>query len=193
MRERIIRLLQHYNINQTEFAQRIGVSKGMVSHVMSPSGRGSSFTETTIDNILSAFPDINKEWLLTGNGDMLKAVNRNNSVNHVAVQPSFDLFSVNNDDSPVDSSLLSDESMSDNNHSNVVRDSNISSQLSEEKEVSHDKNRSYHEPSSRRESAAPAISKTIENNENAGKIVSKIVVFYTDGSFSLYKPDTLNY
>ena len=70
MRDRIKLILEHYGLTQTKFAQLIGVSKGMVSHVMSANGRHSEFTESTISKIKEVFPKINIEWLVTGKGDM---------------------------------------------------------------------------------------------------------------------------
>ncbi len=72
MKNRIRAILNYYNITQADFARRIGVTKGLISHIMADNGRGGQFRESTLDSIIGAFPDLNKDWLRDGVGSMLK-------------------------------------------------------------------------------------------------------------------------
>ncbi|MCQ2214871.1 MAG: helix-turn-helix domain-containing protein [Bacteroidales bacterium] len=68
MKERLRILMQTYGINQTELAQRIGVSKMTISHIMSDSGRGGGFKQETIEAFKRAFPTLDINWLIKGYG-----------------------------------------------------------------------------------------------------------------------------
>jgi transcriptional regulator with XRE-family HTH domain len=59
-------LLQHLNLSAAEFANRVGVQRSSMSHILSGRNKPSiDFMEKT----LAAFPDINAGWLITGNGN----------------------------------------------------------------------------------------------------------------------------
>ncbi len=61
--------MQHYSVNASEFANATGVKRSALTHVLSGRNQpGIGF----LQKILDAFPDVNGDWLLTGNGQMLK-------------------------------------------------------------------------------------------------------------------------
>ena len=66
MKDRIKQIREHFGLSQAHFAQRIHKSPGFISLV--ESGR-SDVSEETIATICSVLP-VNKEWLLTGEGEM---------------------------------------------------------------------------------------------------------------------------
>ncbi len=73
MEERINRILRHYNLSSTQFADEIGVQRSSVSHVLTGRNKpGFDF----IQKIIGVFPDISAEWLITGIGSMLKEEKR---------------------------------------------------------------------------------------------------------------------
>lgn len=53
--------------NQADLVQKLGLSKGYVSQMLSGKKEPS---ETAVDALLSAFPEISREWMLTGRGSM---------------------------------------------------------------------------------------------------------------------------
>jgi hypothetical protein len=72
MKERINDILKHLRINASQFADEIGVQRASVSHVLSDRNKpGFDF----IQKILATYPSISAEWLITGQGEMLKAKN----------------------------------------------------------------------------------------------------------------------
>ena len=67
MIDRIKLILKEYRLQSSGFAEKISVSRGTVSHILS--GRNKPSTDT-IDKILNAFPDISKSWFRDGEGPM---------------------------------------------------------------------------------------------------------------------------
>ncbi|MET4106136.1 helix-turn-helix domain-containing protein [Hymenobacter sp. UYP22] len=70
MLDRIRLLLSEQHLSSTQFADVIGVSRPVISHILS--GRNKPSLEV-VQKILSAFPDLSTTWLLTGTGGMRKA------------------------------------------------------------------------------------------------------------------------
>jgi transcriptional regulator with XRE-family HTH domain len=65
MRERILQIIEKEGISASEFADKIGVQRSNVSHVLNGRNNpGFSF----IQKIIEAFPDINTRWLMIGEG-----------------------------------------------------------------------------------------------------------------------------
>lgn len=190
MRERIHKLLAYYQINQTEFANRIGLSKAMVSHVMSPSGRGSSFTDDTIDKIMSAFPDLNRSWLVNGDGEMLQTSSNG------PTQASFDFSEATSDnEAPVPApknDVKQDKQIVYDTHAD--EDERVAPVLREENEVIVNRNNAeVRKPSPSVNNEKPNVNQHVNAAVDNSKTVSKIVVFYTDGTFSLYTPDNTSF
>jgi transcriptional regulator with XRE-family HTH domain len=62
--QRIQQILQQHHITPSIFADKIGVQRSNVSHVLSGRSKpGLDFLE----KILNTFPDIDAHWLITGN------------------------------------------------------------------------------------------------------------------------------
>lgn len=66
VKERLIEFLKHKGLSQAKFAKIIGVSSGFVNAIRV------SIQPDKIHSIASNFPELNTEWLLTGEGSMLK-------------------------------------------------------------------------------------------------------------------------
>lgn len=65
VKERIIAYIKDTGISQKKFEETVGVSNGYVNNVKA------SPSSTVLQEIFSAFPEINRDWLLTGDGPML--------------------------------------------------------------------------------------------------------------------------
>lgn len=72
MHDRIASLLKHLNLTSANFADRIGVQRSSISHVLS--GRNKPSLEF-IQKTANAFPDISLEWLISGIGAIEKGSN----------------------------------------------------------------------------------------------------------------------
>ena len=67
MQDQIQELLKREKLTSAQFADKIGVQRSSVSHVISGRNKpGFDF----IRKILEAFPQINADWLITGSGEL---------------------------------------------------------------------------------------------------------------------------
>ncbi len=72
MNERLQRFLAAENISQSQFADTIGVARASISHILAGRNKpGFDFLESMARN----YPDLNLEWLLTGQGRMYRREN----------------------------------------------------------------------------------------------------------------------
>lgn len=88
---RILEYLEYKGFSKYQFYQNTGISNGVLS-------QKNGLSEENILKFISYFSDISPEWLLTGNGSMLKnsdnimSSDNNNDVQH---NTSKDLFMIN--------------------------------------------------------------------------------------------------
>ncbi len=80
IKERVIYLIEYHGDIKEKFFEKIGMTYG---NFKGPAKK-TPLNSSAVVNILSIYKDINPEWLLTGNGDMLKL--QNNSENKSAIQ-----------------------------------------------------------------------------------------------------------
>lgn len=64
-KERIIQFIEYKGISKNKFYIETGISNGVLD-------KKSGLSMDTIEKFYSTYPDINPEWLLTGEGEMLK-------------------------------------------------------------------------------------------------------------------------
>jgi plasmid maintenance system antidote protein VapI len=69
MKERLNKLMNHLGLNAAAFSSEIGVQRSSISHILS--GRNQPGFDFMV-KVVTKYPEINSEWLLTGKGDMLK-------------------------------------------------------------------------------------------------------------------------
>ncbi|SDE08684.1 hypothetical protein [Riemerella columbipharyngis] len=69
--DRILKIIELKNINKSIFYRETGLSNGFLDKVKDVGA-------SKIEKILSSYPEINPLWLLTGEGEMLKAGINNN-------------------------------------------------------------------------------------------------------------------
>ncbi len=84
MKDRIKLILKDKKLTQAEFADKIGVGRPNITHLMT--GRDKS-SQVVASKTLLAFPEINPMWLLKGEGAMYKS-NYVHSVEEETVSPS---------------------------------------------------------------------------------------------------------
>ena len=84
MKARIQAILQEEKLTATQFADKIGVQRSSVSHILS--GRNNPSVDF-VTKILKGFPKIDSEWLVLGNGNMKKNITPDNIV---SVQDNYD-------------------------------------------------------------------------------------------------------
>ena len=69
MKDRILQFIQHEQVTSTQFADKIGVQRSSVSHILS--GRNNPSFDF-IRKILISYTKIRAEWLILGEGEMYK-------------------------------------------------------------------------------------------------------------------------
>jgi len=68
---RISKMVAHYGINLTTLSKKVGLNNSVtISKIINEKRKPSS---KTVGRIIHAFPDINYDWLVNGEGDMLKS------------------------------------------------------------------------------------------------------------------------
>lgn len=70
LNDRISKVIEYSNLTPSEFADEIDVQRSSISHITS--GRNKPSLEFII-KIKSRFPEILWDWLITGDGEMLKS------------------------------------------------------------------------------------------------------------------------
>jgi len=71
LKDRIIKFIESENITPSVFADKIGVQRSSISHILS--GRNNPSYEFIL-KILNHYQNLNAEWLLTGTGDIYKTI-----------------------------------------------------------------------------------------------------------------------
>lgn len=167
--DRITKVIEYSKLSPAEFAEEINVQRSSISHIIS--GRNKPSLDF-ITKIKTAFPDIEWDWLINGQGEMLISEKFPESIIEEKTEvpekkkPSLpDLFS-----------LISDENFgltesNDKPEKNKLRESGITEPLSK-KNILTD-------------------SQPLENfdkkQENWPKKIRRIVFFYQDGTFESYE------
>jgi len=62
-------LMEHFGMNASSFADKIGVQRSSISHLLS--GRNKPSLDFVL-KILDIFPDVNLYWILNGKGNLLQ-------------------------------------------------------------------------------------------------------------------------
>lgn len=70
MRERIDELMELLGMSPTQFAQTVGIQRSTLQHILN--GRNDP-SLNVVKSIHAALPDVDLDWLLTGNGKPLKS------------------------------------------------------------------------------------------------------------------------
>lgn len=88
MKERLNMVLEEYGLNSSRLAEKMGIQRSGISHIMA--GRNKPSFDFIV-GLLELFPELDANWLLTGEGSMLKDDNAQEST----VPPKTDASAVN--------------------------------------------------------------------------------------------------
>jgi transcriptional regulator with XRE-family HTH domain len=69
MKDRLLKILKQYNLTSTRFADELGVQRSGISHILS--GRNQPSYDFIV-KLMKQYPEINPDWLIMGNGNMLR-------------------------------------------------------------------------------------------------------------------------
>ncbi|WP_144281684.1 helix-turn-helix domain-containing protein [Chryseobacterium echinoideorum] len=176
LNERISKIIEYSGYTPSEFADEVDVQRSSVSHITS--GRNKPSLEFII-KIKSRFPEILWDWLVNGDGEMLKSdVSEDQETEEIIEsekpRPTSlpDLFTLINEetnleeqkDEPLpifDASSESDKTYKDAEERKITDSQRLEDKISEN---------------------------TTKNTENQYNKVKRIVLFYENGKFESFEP-----
>ncbi|CAD7814481.1 hypothetical protein CHRY9390_02812 [Chryseobacterium aquaeductus] len=175
LNERISKVIEYSKLSSSEFADEIDVQRSSISHITS--GRNKPSLEFII-KIKSRFPEILWDWLVNGDGEMLKSdlpesenILENESAEEKTKPTSLpDLFTMMNDD---DFGIEDKESV----EIPAQRESIISHRSTVEEKIS--------DSQPLQKTNDEVINQIVENQTNK---IKRIVLFYKNGKFESFEP-----
>lgn len=69
MKDRILQVMDHEGLTPSKFAEKIGIQRSAMSHIIS--GRNNPSLDVFL-KVLETFPYVDTEWLLYGKGEMMR-------------------------------------------------------------------------------------------------------------------------
>jgi len=164
--ERITKVIEFSKLTASEFADEIDVQRSSISHIIS--GRNKPSLEF-ITKVKYAFPELEWDWLITGDGSMIKEKDEVTDVKPEDTSKKMslpDLFSL------IDADNFGQAEQNDQSVNIKAPDSPIREEVIPKQDIN---------DSQRLE----------ENPKNVGnllpKVVKRIVFFYEDGSFETFQ------
>lgn len=79
IKQNILKYLDFIGLSPYKFYQKTGITRGVLT-------QNNGMSEENTAKFLAYFPEINSEWLLTGNGDMLKETVIHNRINEPSTE-----------------------------------------------------------------------------------------------------------
>lgn len=160
MKERLLKFLNSEQLSSARFAEIIGVQPSSVSHILS--GRNNPGFDF-IQKILGSYPFLNAEWLIMGKGNMMK---------NTGVQGT--LFPGNPDENEDDQYKSMTTPEKKEKDEGMGRQGETFPGITNVNNIDTKKDHKSEFPS--------------DTNVNSARIVEKIIVLYSDKSFSEYLP-----
>ncbi|MFC3157748.1 Helix-turn-helix [Chryseobacterium arachidis] len=179
LNERISKVIEYSNLTSSEFADEIDVQRSSISHITS--GRNKPSLEFII-KIKSRFPEILWDWLVTGEGEMLKSELKETAI------PEFESEKIEEEEKPRTTSLPDLFTMMNNDEDFGTEEEIEQSKTSErESIIPHQSTAQQKISDSQRleKSNDQIINQAIENQQNK---IKRIVIFYENGKFESFEP-----
>ncbi len=162
MKDRIAEIIKAKGVTSQQFAEIINVQSSTISHILSERNKPSL---NIVMSIMESLPEINPDWLLSGTGEMYRCENNEMGLNGANFE---------HNEASVNDGVFN----TDNDHSTNVRGANgYNHGYSSLQEASQHTTT----PST---GAYRSDLQMFDNCEN----IEKIMVFYNDKSFDIYKP-----
>jgi transcriptional regulator with XRE-family HTH domain len=166
MKDRLLKFLTREQLSSARFAEIIGVQPSGISHILSGRNKpGFDF----IQKILENYPSLNAEWLIMGRGSMFKPETQG------------DLFS-QGDSGYSKSPESTDKMIHTDDGSSGIKETFNDSDAREQPDTNVIKG-GESESYSSKSSSKNSVTNVIRDN-----VIEKIVIFYSDRTFSEYSP-----
>ena len=173
MKDRINTILQKYNMTSSDFADKIGVGKSNISHILG--GRNNPSLEI-VRKILSEFPEVNSEWLLFGTGSVTKSSEIIKPVIKVNKEPQLEF---KDDEDIIENTPKMVEQIIDLDKEQINNQNRVSMNIDQDNDTD------ASEPIM--SDIVPQRIKSVEFN----KEVTKIVIYYSDNTYQQFDPNNL--
>lgn len=162
--DRILKIIEYSGLSSSEFAELLDVQRSSISHITS--GRNKPSLEFVI-KIKNRFPEIEWDWLINGEGEMLKPSGNPVPEEKTKSTSLPDLFSI-----------IDDENFGKANvDKTIAREADIPVLNPDEEKIS----------DSQRLINKESIS-TLQPTENQPNKIKKIVMFFENGRFESFEP-----
>lgn len=185
MNNRLQQFLELENLTPSQLADKLGVQRSGLSHILSGRNKpGYDF----ISKLLTKFPTVNAEWIITGKGrtykEVLPSPNNFNSSNNSAIpkfqEENLKIISKNNEESE-SSSLYFDAFLENNTEDNSNAPlANTIQQANNEQVTSNSKASKLNENELNKQNNTVVQKK---------RTIKRVIVFYSDGSFEELFPN----
>jgi len=153
--------MEHYNHTASEFAENVGIQRSSISHFLS--GRNNPSLDV-IRKILTAYPDINSDWLILGEGDMLLT----------PLNKEKEIISTKRDDISIVSEPSS-ESLQPHLFNQMLKDEPQAPYYTQQNLIK------------REEAEEEEIIATNKSQKTDNSDIERVIIFYNDGTFKEYK------
>jgi transcriptional regulator with XRE-family HTH domain len=173
MIDRILLILKSKNLSASKFADEIGVQRSSISHIFS--GRNNPSLEL-IQKILKSYPDINPDWLIAGNGVMSKLPDLFNMGDSINIKEGNGINQVRKAESSA-AEIITETEIAEKHEVKLPE----ASQSKEESQV-------IQETSTVPKQETKTTEKPVRS-QKSNKEVEKVIIFYTDNTFSCYTPE----
>lgn len=159
MKDRIKAIMDAEEMTPARFADTLDIGRAVISHILN--GRNNPSLDV-ITRILNKLPQINSDWLLTGNGTMYKIDNNSRGLEFNAQNMQGALFP---------------DLFTENLSENFINTPNITDQneYSKEKELTHTLSKGHN-----------SNNESIVYKELPTKKIKQIIIYYTDNTFETF-------
>jgi transcriptional regulator with XRE-family HTH domain len=164
IKDRLIKMMAAEGLNSSAFADSIGVQRSSISHILS--GRNKPSIDF-LEKILSSYPKYNAEWLIMGTGEVSKTPKQSSLFDQEPTTKSISESKV--------APLIETDSFIKQPNDAVLSDSEGAGPLNEANQGA-------------KEEPPVNYSKSSGIGTNLGKTIDRIVIFYSDRTFSEYLP-----
>ena len=196
MKDRIVKFLASEHISPAEFADKIGVQRSSMSHILN----GRNYPSASfLQKMFQAYPSVNPRWLMIGDGSMNMDSMNSFSVNSSSLPDLNMEFNENSGSAP--SVLNIDKNMLDfkiNQAEEVEPTSFVTNNTVLGEKAVKTTNTPVQHQNENQFSPSSEPHNNLENPMNSGvsmptisneeKEIEKILFIYTDKTFSVYRP-----